>query len=284
MHITKDRQIAATRRHGILAELRTGPYLATALPVHLHEELQVVLSENRVVSYGVKGTTTVSPLGSAFLIEPEAPHSAQVAVRQPRWGALRTLLIPQSSFVQYLGAAAARFGLRFATPVATDPMLMWDLCRTHRLITASSDQLARESAIVASLERLYLKTRQASSDVRATRCEDKMRRVRARLGSDLSGSLGLSEISAEVQLSPHHVLRQFRAVFGLSPHAFRTQLRLARARDLLLSRVSISDVAQMCGFSDHAHLTRNFHRTLGVPPSRYRNINFVQDERMTEQG
>ena len=243
----------------------------------------MILSEKRLISYGVKGAKTISPLGSIFLIEPEVPHFAQVESKQPAWGALRTLLIPRSCFADYLGEAAARHELTFASPISADPALMKKLDRMHVVISTTQDQLASESAIVVSLEQLSLQTRHAPSKLRTAKSEKKMRMVRAQLGSDLFRSLSLSEIAAEVQLSPYHVIRQFHELFGLSPHAFRTQLRIARARDLLLSKLPISEVAQMAGFSDHAHLTRSFHRIVGVPPSRYRNSNFVQDERQRDE-
>jgi AraC family transcriptional regulator len=35
-------------------------------------------------------------------------------------------------------------------------------------------------------------------------------------------------------------------------------------------RLSLADVAAECGFSDHAHFTRHFARTVGVTPSAWR--------------
>ncbi len=271
-----ERHIEIVRRFGVLAETRTGPCLPTKLPVHFHEELQLILSEHRLITYGLKGMTSISPLVSIFAIEPEVPHSAQVESRQPGWGPLRTLLVPRAAFQIYLGESL-KLPLTFSSPVlnATD-LTRW-LRRTHDAITRTGDEFASESTLATCLSHIALQTKESPSDLRTRRAQSKMRTVREHLGSDLAGPLSLSEISAGVQLSPYHVIREFRRQFGLSPHAFRMQLRVWRARDLLLSGQTISDAAQMTGFSDHAHLTRSFHRLIGVPPSRYRKGNFIQD-------
>jgi AraC family transcriptional regulator len=47
----------------------------------------------------------------------------------------------------------------------------------------------------------------------------------------LTENLTLDQLSMETQLSPWHFLRAFRQVFGETPHAYLTRLRLARARD-----------------------------------------------------
>jgi AraC-like DNA-binding protein len=43
-----------------------------------------------------------------------------------------------------------------------------------------------------------------------------------------------------------------------------------RARELLTGDARMADIAQECGFSDQAHLTRLFKRQTGVTPGVYR--------------
>ena len=60
-----------------------------------------------------------------------------------------------------------------------------------------------------------------------------------------------------------------RAQMGLTPHAFQTNLRIARARALLSAGQPPAAVAATCGFADQAHLTRTFKRAVGVTPGRF---------------
>lgn len=64
-------------------------------------------------------------------------------------------------------------------------------------------------------------------------------------------------------------MRQFRREVGLPPHAYLTQLRLARAKGLLARGTAIAAVATDCGFAAQSHLHRHFLRTYGVTPGRY---------------
>ena len=58
-------------------------------------------------------------------------------------------------------------------------------------------------------------------------------------------------------------MRRFGAQMGLTPHAFQTNLRVARARELLATGMAPAAVAAACGFADQAHLTRTFRSRSG---------------------
>ena len=51
--------------------------------------------------------------------------------------------------------------------------------------------------------------------------------------------------------------------------AWRNQLRVARARQLLAQGVVPGQVAAQLGFADQPHLTRAFRAALGVTPAAY---------------
>lgn len=81
----------------------------------------------------------------------------------------------------------------------------------------------------------------------------------------------VQEFSRIVGLTQWHFSRRFRSVFGVSPHRYVIEYRLARAKDLLASsRLSIADVAAECGFCDQAHLGRVFRKYLRCSPGRWR--------------
>ena len=64
---------------------------------------------------------------------------------------------------------------------------------------------------------------------------------------------------------------RFRQVFGLTPAQYVARVRVGAAAALLAeSKLAISDVAARCGFTDQAHLTRQFARYTGLTPGQYR--------------
>ena len=81
----------------------------------------------------------------------------------------------------------------------------------------------------------------------------------------------IADLAREVQISPFHFIRQFEAVFGVTPHQFRIQTRLDTARHLLSTgRYSVTDVCMEVGFSSLGSFSALFTRRVGEPPSAYR--------------
>ncbi|WP_245536455.1 helix-turn-helix domain-containing protein [Terriglobus saanensis] len=98
----------------------------------------------------------------------------------------------------------------------------------------------------------------------------RLRRVIERM-RELQSDLDLKTLATESGYSRTHFLRMFRESMGCTPHQYLLRLRLERARELLRQkRMSLIDIAALCGFSSHAHLSRMFRQVVGVPPSEYR--------------
>jgi AraC-like DNA-binding protein len=61
----------------------------------------------------------------------------------------------------------------------------------------------------------------------------------------------------------------FKREVGLTPLAYRNQVRLGHARRLLLRGAPAADAALAVGYADQSHLSRQFQRVVGVSPGRY---------------
>ena len=83
--------------------------------------------------------------------------------------------------------------------------------------------------------------------------------------------LSIVAVAREAAMSPFHFIRQFHALFGETPHQFRIQARLDRAKHLLaLSDYSVTDICMEVGFSSLGSFSELFRRRLGTAPSAYR--------------
>jgi AraC family transcriptional regulator len=86
-----------------------------------------------------------------------------------------------------------------------------------------------------------------------------------------SRDLSLQALANESGYSRVHFVRMFRAATGYSPHNYLLNLKLERARELLRNpSISLIDIALDCGFSSHSHMSRIFHKFVGLTPSAYR--------------
>lgn len=82
----------------------------------------------------------------------------------------------------------------------------------------------------------------------------------------------VSTIQRSTGFSPKHFIALFRAAVGLTPkHYFRIQRFNEVTRRLALQlEPSLSDLAAELGYSDQAHLSREFRELAGISPSHYR--------------
>jgi AraC-like DNA-binding protein len=96
-------------------------------------------------------------------------------------------------------------------------------------------------------------------------------RARERLRQVHERPLTIDDVAREAAMSPFHFIRQFHALFGDTPHQFRIQARLHRAKQLLaLGDQSITGVCMNVGFSSLGSFSDLFARRVGMPPSAYR--------------
>jgi AraC-like DNA-binding protein len=83
--------------------------------------------------------------------------------------------------------------------------------------------------------------------------------------------MSVAELSVRMGCSPRHVSRTFREVIGLSFREKQAELRLVRARELLVTTNSkVVDVALESGFQSLSLFNLMFRRRFGVSPGKWR--------------
>jgi AraC family transcriptional regulator len=87
----------------------------------------------------------------------------------------------------------------------------------------------------------------------------------------LDRNISLATLAQAVNVSPSQLTRLFKRATGVAPHQYLMNLRIERAKHLLLtSSMSMRDVATHTGFADQSHLNRHFKRVVGITPTALR--------------
>ncbi|MCL4421719.1 MAG: AraC family transcriptional regulator [Actinobacteria bacterium] len=119
--------------------------------------------------------------------------------------------------------------------------LLQSECR-HRLIAGSSANASR-NPISGSIE--YMK-------------------------EHLGGSITVADVAEAVHMSESAFAHLFKQATGISPYQFLKQMRLERARDLLLDEeYSVSEAAFDVGYTSLSHFISEFKRYFGETPRSY---------------
>jgi AraC-like DNA-binding protein len=84
-------------------------------------------------------------------------------------------------------------------------------------------------------------------------------------------ALRVGDMARAAHLSPAHFSREFRRVFGESPHRYLLTRRLERAAALLRTTDwSVADVCMAVGLTSLGSFTTSFGRMFGKTPTAYR--------------
>jgi AraC-like DNA-binding protein len=271
-----------------LADIVCGEGTVGELPLHTHDALRVMLPASRfAVVDGRRRATVVAP-GLAHVATPLTLHAARRIGDAPC--SMRVILISSAMLAQLDGGQ-----LRDALPRTFATRESGERCRVvadaalYAELWALFDEMRRPlvdascaSRLLRCVARLLAPRNEPpalsfarSAHATGTRAAHAARRMAGidrvcdHLRERVAEHVSLDELAQVARLSKFYLLRVFRATYGLTPHAYQMQLRLARAWRLIAEGRPLSHTTYDAGFADQSHLTRRFAATFGVTPARY---------------
>ncbi len=83
-------------------------------------------------------------------------------------------------------------------------------------------------------------------------------------------AVSIKSIARNSGFTHFHFIRLFKAVFGETPHQYRSRAQIEKAKDLLVrADLSITDVCMAVGFSSLGSFSALFSRRAGISPSEF---------------
>lgn len=160
--------------------------------------------------------------------------------------------------------------LNWAPAGAPNPMIfarnrtMTDLAR---LLCTSLDWQDATDALTADHLVLGLFSQISRGEApRATGLTDRqLKRIEARL-NHVETPPRLADLARELDMSPRHLTRSFKARTGQTLTERHRALQIQRAKDLLRTNLPLSEIALRCGFASQSHFSTAFRRATGQTP------------------
>lgn len=239
---------------------------------HWHDSYLVGFTETGVQQFDCRGQRHVSTPGAVFMLDPgeihdgEAPAEAGFTYRtlyiDPHWLEREMrVLFPDA-------ASTAQAG--FTQTLAMDPALAQAIAGAWDSLQAPELRIVRQGVLDRFLARLSPHLQWRIPLQQDPRLPAVARRARDYLHAHLTDDIDLDRLAQIAGADRFRLSRAFKAAFGLAPHAYLVQLRLARARHLLAQGQTPVQVASALGFADQSHLGRWFMRAYRMTPAHYR--------------
>jgi AraC-like DNA-binding protein len=97
----------------------------------------------------------------------------------------------------------------------------------------------------------------------------RLHRARDLVHDGYAEPLTLDDLAREAKMSSFHFLRAFRQVFGTTPRRYVADVRLERARDLIVRGASVTEACCAVGFSSLGSFSTAFTLRFGSSPRAF---------------
>ena len=244
------------------------------LPAHYHHEYQFCLSVDYPSESYYQKSVHFVPVGSLSIIHPGEMHSGtgkDVGNGRDR-ATFRMMYVQPKKIAQVAGGTFEQMIElpHFLNPILLDRKVTLSFLRFHMASqrqTSALEQDERLQAFLTVLLQRYAERRLTTKAVKRER--PSVKRVCDYLQEHYTTNINLEQLAHIAELSPSYFSRVFKAETGTSLSHYQMQLRIDRARKLLLQGTSIKKVAADLGFVDQSHLTHTFKRFVHTTPGRY---------------
>ena len=240
-------------------------HFSRRFPPHFHDTFAIGIVESGATVIRTQAGRWTARAGSLLAFAPWEFHSAEPA---HEGGYAYRMIYPTTELVREI-APGHMAPQQLCAPVIEDASVGALLASAHQPLMERDASARAEDRLVDGLRALF--ARYGTSLASAGRPTDApiIDNARAILRERLGQRVRLASLADECGVSAFQLIRIFRRVVGITPHAYLMQLRVNRAQALLTAGSRLSDVAYDCGFSDQSHLTRAFKSAVGVPPGQY---------------
>ncbi|MEZ4662813.1 MAG: AraC family transcriptional regulator [Caldilineaceae bacterium] len=237
---------------------------------HSHDYYVICVIEQGYQSFTHQGSKQRTPPGGLILINPDEVHTGEAADGH---GFQMRSLYPTVAHMQaaVLALTERQQPLPFFKQVRVDnARASAAAVAAHKALAQSQDALEAESQFLWTLVRLIKQYADLRvNEPRIGREQAAIQQARHYIDECFDQGLTLTQLAAQVSLSPYYFLRAFRAEVGMPPHAYLESVRIRHAQRLIATGQPLAAVAAELGFSSQSHLTQRFKKFIGVTPGQY---------------
>jgi AraC-like DNA-binding protein len=237
-------------------------------PEHIHEGFNIDYVQAGLLEYRIGVRSFLVRPGNFVWINQHTVHSAR------SFG--EGLVVIKSIFISenFVLALASELGIKqndlVIDPIIYNGELAEQIAFIHETAKKSCDALEVETRLLEVIFSLLSRSSRIRTSMQQSPCEHQaVNKIKEYLLAHYAENVSLGCLADLVELNRFYLVRVFRDHVGLPPYSYLVQIRMAKARNLLLRGIPPAEVAAAVGFSDQSHLTRVFKRATGKTPGSF---------------
>ncbi|WP_374703270.1 AraC family transcriptional regulator [Cupriavidus pauculus] len=230
--------------------------------MHRHDTYAIGRTLAGVQSFSYRRGVVHSQPGGTIVLHPDEPHDGHAGTDAGFH--YRMLYIEPALIQRVLGGRPLPF---VAGGRSDDPRLFAAAGTLLQAMDSAMDPLEEDDAIFDLAHALAA----AAGVARGRQAVDYRAAELARtcLRDNLDRPVTLDELEQATGRDRWSLSRDFRVLYGTSPHRYLVMRRLDLVRRLAAAGQSLADAAACAGFTDQSHMTRHFTRAFGHSPGRW---------------
>ncbi len=250
-------------------EMRLASQSAACYQAHSHDEFSFGVIDQGAAAYRNGSTRHRVHCGTLVTINPADVHACNPD--EGLWS-YRMLFVDTHWIGQlqqeWMGSQADYQA--FESHYLSKPEFYSRFSSLYNRLNSGLDPLVAETELIEFLQPLFAAPGQDEPTYKKRNAPE-IRRVTELIMDQLTESLPLEQLCDVSGLNRYQLIRRFKQVHGMAPHAFQLDQRIKRARQLLRDQEQpLIDVAQQLGFADQAHFQRHFRQRTALTPGQYR--------------
>lgn len=245
-------------------------FVQHTFPRHSHDTYVIEWVESGIDHFFCKDAFHRASAGSFVLINPLEVHTGSASGSTAlQYRSLYPSVDMMIDIQKHFQSHTLNIPL-FSKTVVRDAALEKTFKRFWGSLEDDGPLLRRQTLLMIFFLQLIRRHSATTSDLKSVGKEkNAIQKIKNYIADNYTETISLDELATLSGLSPFYLLRAFRKETGLPPYEFLINVRIERAKQLLIRNIPIAVVAHSTGFADQSHFTRFFKRLTGVTPGQY---------------
>jgi AraC-like DNA-binding protein len=239
-------------------------FAGRAYEPHRHDTYAIGITMWGVQSFNYRGERRNSLAGETMVLHPDEVHDGQAGTE----GGFRyrMLYIEPALIQRALGGRALPY---VPDGVSRDPRLRHASAALLNGLDRQLNDLEYDDAVFDLAQAVAAASDDPSRPAAGSHDYRAAEEARAHLDASIDAAVSLADLEAASGRDRWALSRDFRALYGTSPHRYLVMRRLQRVKVSLRAGTGLAEAAVEAGFADQSHMGRHFRRAYGVTPAAW---------------